>query len=282
MYEFLKSVLGFVAANRFFANLAFALAFSLLVTLAAGHFLHYLVVVTSPSVGVTMGPEHGREVAGFFLGLLTLTTIGGLMSTRRAKDDVLTPIRRKLQGQWLANIDTYRLDDPKGGEARDVIFGNFSNTCEFTIDPVTAKLVLTIHVQNTDLFQHTKVSTTNIHIEGKGKCSRLIFYETFEFSVNEAHAHEFADRTVVMPMICVLDFDADQPAISSLNGYWYDIENTVFNTLSQVAGPPQLAKMKADLDDGRRTMKGNAEFLRTAVATVDRSGPTAPAPTADG
>lgn len=262
MDKLAEAILDFILRNRLFANLTFGLLFSAVTTLIGGYFLSIFELTDKqPYINYTR-KDYGTQLVVYFAATTISIALLGLWLTRGNKRDVLSPLRSKLKGEWVANFSSYKLKSELGDLERDIIFGEFSNECKIRVDPEDEKLNISIIIEETDVFNKTIIETKNITLRYNAQQSSMIIFDKFIFTPNSSYNYKLGNIAIPISMLCVLEFDATKPNIDRLVGYWYDVDNSVFEVLCKVADANQLDEVRRIRDDYRRTMKEPVEFRR--------------------
>jgi hypothetical protein len=120
MSDLYNSGLKFVTAgltdNAFYRCFAYGIVFSFLMTLIIGNFAGTFALETSfPWIKVVKQQEYWVGIV--FVSFSLVFAFFGYVNDIRARDDILTPLRKKLVGMWKVDAQTWTIngDEVKQG-----------------------------------------------------------------------------------------------------------------------------------------------------------------------
>jgi hypothetical protein len=204
----------------FFRMLFYGLIFSAIMTFLIGWSQGAFVV--SPAFPYITNPTHSFWIPVVFVSFSFLFAFAGYLSNLQLKEDMLSPIRRKLVGVWEIRAQTWVID--RGKIAQDDI----TTHCTIGIEDVAQKLILHFDIRNSDVFADQSLDITNVMIAFQGEPKKLIYFNDHELQL-KAPVGTRNDVTVKFPFLGVLNISSRNDAIDDMAGVWYDIDNSILN-----------------------------------------------------
>jgi hypothetical protein len=69
-------------------------------------------------------------------------------------------------------------------------------------------------------------------------------------------------QRISFPFVAVLDFKIENEQVNRMSGYWYDINNSLFNLAMKIGDLKGIEELKNAVSRGAITFKGSTEFTR--------------------
>jgi hypothetical protein len=239
----------------FFRMLFYGIIFSAIMTFIIGWSQGViLVTATFPYVA---NPNHSFWIPVVFVSFSFLFAFAGYLSSLQMKDDILSPVRRKLVGYWEVRAQTWQIEGDSISQA------NVVTHCTIGIEDVGRKLIMHFDITNSDIFSDQSLDITNVMIAFQGEPKKLIYF----------HDHELQLRTPLgigpeqiitarFPFLGVLNINSRNDAIDDMVGVWYDIDNSVFNLARRIPNLKGMDQLVSGVDSGSITFKGVLAFNR--------------------
>lgn len=179
----------------------------------------------------------------------------GYFSEYKAKEDILTPIRKMLVGTWKVRFESWILEDGK------IRKSSTQDVCIINIDNISAKLYMNFTINNSDIFCDTEFDITNVNIQFQTEPKKLIYFHEIDLQLKEPAQFSRTEPKLTMPILGVLEFRVIDDKVNGMSGYWYDVNNTIWHLL----GPSKLfgsETIDAALAKGATTFRGALRFDR--------------------
>src|SRR5262249_4709250 len=144
---------------------AFGMLFSFVMTLVIGYLVGTLALKQEfPWIQIL---SQQYWVGIFFVTISLVVAFGGYVSELRAREDILTPLRKKLVGTWEVRAQTWKLDQGK------IELGYITSICEIGIDSFGRKLYLHFRIRNSDIFRDSDIDIINLNIQYQTEPKKL-------------------------------------------------------------------------------------------------------------
>ena len=128
----------------FFRMLFYGIIFSAVVTFLIGFTED--VFRLSPNFPYIANANHSFWIPVFFVSFSFLFAFMGYLSNLQLKDDILSPVRRKLVGYWEVRAQTWKID------REQIVQAYVVTHCTIGIEDVGRKLILHFDVTDSDVF----------------------------------------------------------------------------------------------------------------------------------
>jgi hypothetical protein len=244
----------------FFRMLFYGLIFSVIMTFLIGWTQGAFEV--SAAFPYITNPSHSFWIPVVFVSFTFLFAFAGYLSNLQLKEDILSPIRRKLVGIWEVRARTWVIE--KGRIVQDDIVTH----CTIGIEDVGRKLILHFDVKNSDVFSDQSLDITNVLIAFQGEPKKLIYFNDHELQLKSS-VGTGNDVTVKFPFLGVLTINSRNETIDEMTGLWYDIDNSIFNMAKQMPGLEGLNEITNGVEKGAITFKGALTFSRIVQPVGD-------------
>lgn len=195
---------------------------SLLLTIVLGFFIGpYIPTDTIPFVSVV----NGTEMTSIFSIAFVLSSALFYFLSYREKEDILTPLRKSLQGTWRIEYQAWRVEGD--GSIRD---HNAANVCSIKIDEGTAKLYLTTRTVSSRLYEADELRIDDISINPAPNPQRISYYQDMVVRLKSGSMQELnrTNSEVRAPIFVIASFDKpmNKESIRFMSGHWYDLDGT--------------------------------------------------------
>jgi hypothetical protein len=249
-----KFGLGF-STNAFYRSLAYGILFSIIMTLLIGSIedvfqfdqaFPYIVVKTQAYwVGI------------IFVSFSFLFAFFGYLSDINAREDILSPLRKKLVGYWAVRSQTWKIENGK------IEFGYTTDFCTIGIEEVGGKLVMHFDVSNSDIFQNQSIDITNITLAYQGEPRKLIYFHEADLKLKEVIGEGSEQLTRInFPFLGILNILVENDVVNVMEGRWYDIDNSIYGLARRMSGLAGFQELTQAVENGAVTFKGLLEFKR--------------------
>lgn len=242
--------------NAFYRSLAYGMAFSLVMTLLIGTFYGTFTFSSdAPWLHVVTSQQYWVGI--FFVSFSFVFAFAGYLSEVRLREDILTPLRKKLVGTWAVRAQTWKIEDGK------IELGHVDQICEIGIDSFGRKLFLHFRIKNSDIFRDDNIDITNLNIQYQTEPMKLIyFYDTQLQLKKPVYDGAISLDKISFPIVTVLDFKIENEQVNTMTGYWYDINNSLFSLAHKMKDLRGLQELTEAVSRGAITFKGDIEFSR--------------------
>lgn len=256
----LNVFLGDLRKNIFFRALGLSIPFAFVMTVLIGG-LEGDVSLQKDFPWYEVTPGQHRWVGITFVLLTLLLTLVGDFSLRNARDDLLTPLRRKLVGIWEVRTKGWTIQKGK------VEFGSMLSHCTISIEPLAGKLVLRFEVHNSDVFADQRIDIKTTAFSFEGSETQLVYFFDTAFRLREPVGTPPDQISALQfPFLGVLNINfGDEGSIDSMSGHWYDVNNAIYNLARHMDHLPGFAELRAAVENGAVTFGGALEFNRLHV-----------------
>jgi hypothetical protein len=242
--------------NAFFRALALGTVFSLLITLMLGAIQGVLKITSSfPYFEVT----HQENWIGIvFVSFSLLFAIVGYLSAINVRDDLLTPLRKKLVGYWQVSNQSWMLHPQK------IEYDWAKSYSTIGIEPVSGKLLIHFEISDSDIFkdQAFNVTATTFSLDAASR-KLIYFYETTLELKHPIGNPPDQITSVHFPFLGVLKMiTEDDGRINEMTGHWYDINNSIYNLARRMQSLDGFEKLSEAVEQGAVTFGGELRFRR--------------------
>jgi hypothetical protein len=202
----------------------------------------------------------------FFVSLSLVFAFGGYLSEVRAREDILTPLRKKLVGIWEVRAQTWKIESNK------IELGYVQQICEIGIDSFGHKLYMHLRIKNSDIFADDEIDITNLNIQYQTEPKKLVYFYDSEFRLKKPILDgALSTDKLSFPFVGVLDFKIENEEVTRMSGYWYDINNSLFNLAHKLRDLEGLEQLTEALSRGAMTFKGDMVFTRWTSPKFDKA-----------
>lgn len=142
---------------------------------------------------------------------------------QKLTDDVLTPFRKELVGEWRVYWSDVAYCNEGGAPSLEPTTDN--DSCQFGIDNV-GKLFIESELHNHPMLEDWKRRIEDIAINLQQK--RLTFYDEARFTIRENRMRGADERSFDAKFFVFLGVDDvdDQMKVTRYKGRWYDLDGT--------------------------------------------------------
>ncbi|MCP9626932.1 hypothetical protein NML43_07530 [Rhodopseudomonas palustris] len=241
--------------NAFYRSLSLGIIFSIVMTLIIGSIEKVFVLSKDPPYFTVVDQVYWVGIV--FVSFAILFAFLGYLSELNARDDLLTPLRKQLIGVWDVRSESWTIQDSR------IEFGWVKSTCTIGIEPLGGKLLIRFDVRNSDIFRDTKIDVTTTAFSFDGVRRKLIYFYEAELDLLEPIGMPPDQVSKVgFPFLGVLQLNFDNEKINSMTGYWYDINNSVFNLARRIDALTGFDELSLAVEKGAVTFGGRLEFSR--------------------
>jgi hypothetical protein len=145
-----------------------------------------------------------------------------LTKSRADAEDIYTPLRKELNGNWRISYDSFKHDD-RGKVELERPF----NVATLGIDSTTRKMFMDMTLSQTDFFKEEPVRIADISINPGVNPHRLVYYHILKRHVRDDVTKNVGplEREVIGPIAAILEFQRNTVGkIDTLDGHWYDLD----------------------------------------------------------
>lgn len=243
--------------NTFFKMLFYGVIISAIMTLAVGWSQgSFTLTGTFPFIAPDIAHK-SLWPALMFVCLSFAFAFGGYRSDRESRDDILSPIRRKLVGYWQVDAHTWSIQDDK------IEFNRNRTFCTIGIEDIGRKLTMHFDITNSDIFSDQALDITNVIIAFNSTPKKLIYF--FDNVLNLKRPIGSGSEMKVgisFPFLAVLNMSYINEKIDDMNGIWYDVDNTILNIAKKIPGLDGVEKLNEAVGQGAITFRGALNFHR--------------------
>jgi hypothetical protein len=251
--KFLQEVSKGFLVVPFFRMLFYGIIFSIIMTFAIGWSQGAFEL--SSSFPYVTNPNHSFWIPVVFVSFSFLFAFAGYLSNLQLKDDILSPIRRKLVGVWEVRAETWVID---GGK---IVQSDVVTYCSIGIEDVGRKLNLHFDIRDSDVFAEQSLDITNVLIAFHGEPQKLIYFSDHELRLKQP-VGAGKDLSIKFPFLGVLNIISKNDAVDQMAGLWYDIDNSIFNLARKISNLNGIEKLVEGVENGALTFKGPLSFNR--------------------
>jgi hypothetical protein len=251
-----SALFGDFEKSAFFRSLALGIAFSILITVILGAIQGILKLTKEfPYFEVA---QQAYWIGIVFISFSLLFAFVGYLSALNARDDLLTPLRKKLVGYWEIQSQTWLLQDQK------IEFGWTTSHSTIGIEPVSGKLLMHFDLSESDIFkdQAFNVAATAFSLDAATR--KLVYFHEAALELKRpiGTAPDLV-HTIEFPFVGVLKLiENDDGRIDRMQGRWYDINNCVYNLARRIDRLQGFEQLREAVETGAVTFGGEIKFKR--------------------
>ena len=239
----------------FFRMLFYGIIFSAIITFMIG----WTEGVFQPSQNFpyVTNATHSFWIPVVFVSFSFLFAFAGYLSNLQMKDDILSPVRRKLVGYWEVKAQTWKIDRER------IVQAHVVTHCTIGIEDVGRKLILHFDVTDSDVFADQSLDITNVMIAFQGEPKKLIYFQDHELMLkNPVGTGSEQISCARFPFLGVLNINSRNDNIDEMTGLWYDIDNSILNLARRMPALKGLDDLIHGIESGSITFKGPLSFTR--------------------
>jgi hypothetical protein len=260
MGEFFKKIAEILVTtfrhSTFYRALSFGILFSIVMTLIIGGIEQVFKLTKDfPFFEVE---NQNYWVGIIFVSFALLFAILGYLSELNARDDLLTPLRKKLVGYWHVRSENWHIEKGK------IEFGWEPNYCTIGIEPLAGKLIIRFEVSHNEIFKDQVINIRTTAFDFDGTDVELIYFNKTELELNNPVGTP-PDLTTKLdfPFLGVVKIEEDEMGqVNSTSGRWYDINNAVYYLARRMGPIEGLPELRDAVEHGAVTFGGALEFKR--------------------
>jgi hypothetical protein len=241
--------------NAFFRSLAYGIVFSVIMTLVIGNIEG--VFEFSRSFPYVLVKQQAYWVGIVFVSFSLLFALFGFVSDRNSRDDILSPLRKKLVGYWEVRAETWRI------EQDEIKFGTNVSFCTIGIEDVGRKLIMHFEIRDSDVFKFQELDVTHITIAYQGEPRQLIFFYEPDLPLKQPFG-EGSDKvtSTKFPFLGILQIILKNDEVGRMEGRWYDVDNTIYHLARRKPDLKGFQSLATAVEKGAVTFKGALTFQR--------------------
>lgn len=248
---------GDLVKNLFFKSLAYGIVFSLIMTYIIGAIEGVFHPQTSFPYFTLASGSAPYWIAILFVTFALLFAILGYVSQINTRDDLLTPLRKKLIGVWDVRSQSWTIQPNK------IEFGWVRSVCTIKIEPLGGKLLLQFKIVNSDIFKDQDINIITTAFSFDGAARKLVYFYDVQLELKEPID---SMNKIDFPFLGVLTIRfEDDESVKTMEGHWYDINNGVYNLARRMNNPSGLPELTKAVENGAVTFGGAIEFHRVDV-----------------
>jgi hypothetical protein len=253
--KFLQDITKGFLLVPFFRMLFYGIIFSALMTFLIG--FSQSVIEVSATFPYVTNQSHSFWIPVVFVSFSFLFAFAGYLSNLQSKEDILSPVRRKLIGYWEVKAQTWKIDRDQ------IVRANVVTHCTIGIEDVGRKLILHFDITDSDVFADQSLDITNVMIAFQGDPKKLIYFQDHDLTLR-APVGTGTNQiiTVRFPFLGVLNINSRNEQIDEMSGLWYDIDNSIFSLARRMPGLKGLDELVQGIEQGSITFKGALSFKR--------------------
>jgi hypothetical protein len=179
------------------------------------------------------------------------------MSDIWSREDILSPLRRKLVGYWSVRAQTWKIEDGK------IECGFSTSFCTIGIEDIGRKLIMHFQIRHSDVFRDQELDVTSITLGYQTTPTQLVYFHNTELAL-KSPVGEGADQVTSLkfPFLGVLNISVRNDQVNRMEGYWYDVDNSIYNLARRIPNLNGLHDLMEAVQKGTVTFKGLLEFDR--------------------
>jgi hypothetical protein len=243
--------------NAFYRALGISIPFALVMTLLVGGLEGDVDFKKDfPFFGVLPG-QH-RWIGIVFILITLLLTLVGFFSLLNARDDLLTPLRKKLVGVWEVRSQSWKIDQGK------IAFGWVVSYCTISIGQLAGKLILQFDISNSDVFKDQKINVITTAFSLEGTETKLVYFFEAPLELKEpvgAPPNQITKLEFPFLGVLTIKFE-DKQNVNFMTGHWYDINNGMYNLARRMDHLIGVDELHNAVENGAVTFGGALEFKR--------------------
>jgi hypothetical protein len=222
MGEIAGKIIDKLFSIRLFGAVIGGLVISVLFTLVVGLLLGaYALSTEFPYFSI----NNHQLASTVFVACFVAFTFLLYFLTYKEREDILTPIRKKLRGHWRIEYQSWKIN-----ALGDLEEDWRVEVCTIGIDDGTAKTYIQIDNVQNELFESSPTKIEDITINPKTSPMRITYFHEMKMRFTPAARELLGDEKseVSAPILGVLGIsDGDDAGnIDRLTGDWYDLDGT--------------------------------------------------------
>jgi hypothetical protein len=243
-------------SNVFYKSLVLGIVFAAIMTLLLGSFVGAFQLLPSFPWIKPLGSDQ-YWVGIVFVVLSLVFAFGGFISDLWSRDDILSPIRRKLVGDWTVRVQTWKI-------ANDAIeLEHINEFCKIGIDDFGRKLFMHFQIRHSDVFEDSNIDVVNINIQYQTNPMKLVYFYDADLELKKPLSNEpGASKKIAFPIVAVIDFKIENEKINKMSGIWYDVDNSMYNLALKIPGLAGIEALQSAVSRGSITFRGAIDFER--------------------
>jgi hypothetical protein len=243
--------------NAFFRSLAYGIIFSVIMTLVIGGIVGVFQLSTSFPYFEVKQQAYAYWVGIVFVSFSFLFAFFGYVSDLKAREDILSPLRKKLVGYWEVRAQSWKIEN---GE---VEFNSTVSFCTIGIEDIGRKLIMHFQIRNSDIFTDQEIDVTHITLAYQGEPRQLIYFHEPELSL-KVTLGEGADQLtqIKFPFLGILQIKVQNDGVKRMEGRWYDVDNAIYNLARRIPDLKGFQVLSQAVEKGAVTFKGALTFER--------------------
>jgi hypothetical protein len=254
-------LVGDLVKDAFLRSLSYGIIFALIFTYVIGALVGVLDPTTKwPFFSLREGGSHGW-LGILFVSFALLLTLMGYLSRLNVRDDLLTPLRRKLVGAWEVRSQSWEIHPDK------IEFGWVISVCVISIGSVSGKLSMRFEIRKSDIFKDQDIDIVTTAFSGDGSATKLVYFHETQLELKEdVRLPNDPVSKIDFPFLGVLQIKPSETgSINFMTGHWYDINNGVYNLARRMNHLKGLQDLSQAVEKGAVTFGGSIEFKRIPV-----------------
>jgi hypothetical protein len=255
LLEFFKQVSDGFMVVPFFRMLFYGIVFSIIMTFIIGWSINVFEIVKDyPFI---TRPTQSPWIPVIFVSFSFLFAFAGYLSSLQMKEDILSPMRKKLVGIWQVKAQSWRID------REQIVQEEIVTHCTIGIEDVGRKLILHFDITDSDIFANQSMDITNVMIAFVGEPKKLIYFQDNDLNLKEPIGSGPNQITTArFPLLGVLNISSRNDKIDDMTGVWYDIDNSVLNLARRIPNLRGMDELLHEVETGSITFKGALSFHR--------------------
>jgi hypothetical protein len=260
MSQLLKPISNLIAkaltSNVFYRSLALGIVFAAIMTLLLGSFVGaFQPLQTFPWLKPMASDQYWIGI--LFVVLSLVFAFGGFLSDLWSRDDILSPIRRKLVGDWSVRVQTWKIAN------NTIELEYISEFCTIGIDDFGRKLFMHFEIKHSDVFSNANIDVVNINIQYQTSPMKLMYFYEADLELKKPLSEvPGALNKVIFPVVAVIEFKIENEKINKMSGVWYDIDNSMYSLALKMPGLVGIQALQNAVSHGSITFRGTIEFDR--------------------
>ena len=262
--KILGVLIGDFSKNTFFRAMGLGIPFALVMTVLIGGLEGDVIFQKDPPWFSVLPGQH-RWIGIVFVLLTLLLTLVGYFGLLNARDDLLTPLRKKLVGVWEVRTQSWRIDQGK------IAFGWVVSHCKISIESLAGKLTLRFDVQDSDVFKDQKIDVRTTAFSFEGAETKLVYFFETPLELKQPVGTPPDQITEIkFPFLGVLKIKfEDEQKVDLMTGQWFDINNAIYNLARRIDHLQGFDQLRVAVEQGAVTFGGRLEFKRLTAPTAD-------------
>ncbi len=229
MLAVIGKIVDHIFSYRIVSTVVASIFLSLTLTATVGFSLKSIAISFAPPYLTIIDRE---IITTIYISCLFVFVILIYFLTLREREDILTPLRKKLKGIWRVNYQIWKHD-----QHGKVIEDSVIEVCVIGIDISTAKLYFYIKTDAAGIYEGGEFRIDDITINPYSSPKRLTYYYNTSIRLKDEVRDKLGlkDSTLTFPVFGILNIieENKEPKSSyeKMTGYWYDLEGIYSNVL---------------------------------------------------